>query len=223
MRLLTPQVGGFCPTPEDLPGATPCGWYGDGIYAVTYEVDETMSVWALNMAGEDRRERWQDAEDVEREKVKVLKELDDWPAVIRDMVASTDRLVTIGLYDRASLLPEHWHYERCVLVGDAAHPTSPHLGQGANQGFEDCWHLSQMLPDANKDLETTRLVEVFQRYAEKRQARTTAQVKGARALGQLRCTTGKEACKQRNETIKKLYVDEAAVKARLDDLYSQPF
>ncbi|KAJ9603555.1 hypothetical protein H2200_011741 [Cladophialophora chaetospira] len=220
------QIGGFCPTSGDLPPASPCGWYGDGKYIVTYEVDDTTSVWALTMAGEDRRERWRDAEDVEREKVKILKDLEDWPAVIREMVASTDSILgKIGLYDRPSLLPEHWYHGRCVLVGDAAHPTSPHLGQGANQGLEDCWCLSQMLPDANgeEDLDVVALGKAFQRYAEQRQPRTAALVQGARAMGQLRVVSGEEACKQRNETMREMYADKAAVMARLDNLYSEPF
>lgn len=38
-----------------------------------------------------------------------------------------------------------WHTEKLIFLGDAAHPTSPHLGQGANLGLEDAAAFSQAL------------------------------------------------------------------------------
>jgi 2-polyprenyl-6-methoxyphenol hydroxylase-like FAD-dependent oxidoreductase len=35
------------------------------------------------------------------------------------------------------LVPEPWHRGRALLIGDAAHGTSPHAGQGAAQAIED--------------------------------------------------------------------------------------
>lgn len=35
--------------------------------------------------------------------------------------------------------------DRIVFLGDAAHPTSPHLGQGANLALEDVWEFSECL------------------------------------------------------------------------------
>ena len=35
------------------------------------------------------------------------------------------------------LVPPPWHRGRMVLIGDAAHATSPHCGQGAAQAIED--------------------------------------------------------------------------------------
>lgn len=56
------------------------------------------------------------------------------PAVLA-LVLSAERITKYGLYDRRERDPGDWYSERCVLVGDAAHPTSPHLGQGANQAL----------------------------------------------------------------------------------------
>jgi salicylate hydroxylase len=39
----------------------------------------------------------------------------------------------------------HWHYDRLVFIGDAAHCTSPQLGQGANLGLIDALTLSDCL------------------------------------------------------------------------------
>jgi 2-polyprenyl-6-methoxyphenol hydroxylase-like FAD-dependent oxidoreductase len=38
-----------------------------------------------------------------------------------------------------------WHRGRVVLVGDAAHATTPNLGQGACQAIESAWVLAQEL------------------------------------------------------------------------------
>jgi salicylate hydroxylase len=40
-----------------------------------------------------------------------------------------------GLYDRDAF--EHWQEGRVCLLGDAAHPMLPTMGQGASQAFED--------------------------------------------------------------------------------------
>jgi len=46
-----------------------------------------------------------------------------------------------GLYDRDAF--EHWQEGRVCLLGDAAHPMLPTMGQGAAQSFEDAAALSQ--------------------------------------------------------------------------------
>lgn len=43
------------------------------------------------------------------------------------------------------LLPEPWHRGRVVIIGDAAHATTPHLAQGAAMAIEDAVLLGQML------------------------------------------------------------------------------
>jgi salicylate hydroxylase len=45
-----------------------------------------------------------------------------------------------GLYDRDAF--EHWQEGRVCLLGDAAHPMLPTMGQGASQSFEDGAALS---------------------------------------------------------------------------------
>ncbi len=48
-----------------------------------------------------------------------------------------------GMYDRAPL--PKWSSGRLTLLGDAAHPMLPHLGQGVNQALEDAVALATLL------------------------------------------------------------------------------
>ena len=161
------KIGGFSPKAPGLTPGCPSSWYGEAKFALTYDIDDKNAIWGLCLPAPEEKENWQAADDLEEQKEALLDDLKDWPQPIRDTIAGTEKLVKFGLYDRPALDPEHWYHSRCVLVGDAAHPTSPHYGQGANQSLEDCWHLSQLLPDADGDLSTESLTTAFRSYAAK--------------------------------------------------------
>ena len=59
-----------------------------------------------------------------------------------------------------------WSKGPIVLVGDAAHPMRPHLGQGGCQGLEDAAILAAFV-DQSSDLPTA-----FARFATFRKPRT---------------------------------------------------
>lgn len=56
--------------------------------------------------------------------------------------------------------------ERIVFIGDAAHATSPHLGQGTGLALEDAVTLSQALQTHGKDVDAA-----FAQYRQKRQSK----------------------------------------------------
>src|SRR5690348_5384597 len=60
-----------------------------------------------------------------------------WAAPIPAVLAATDPngVLRNDLYDREPA--RQWSRGRVVVVGDAAHPMRPHLGQGGCQGLED--------------------------------------------------------------------------------------
>lgn len=114
--------------------------------------------------------------------------------------------------------------ERCVLIGDAAHPTSPHLGQGGNQAAEDAYHLARLLPDVRtgEGVDEGDLRGAFEKFARGKEERTGVLVKGARAVGERR-VAGKEECEQRDEMLRKGWEDKLAVEEKWRGLLREPF
>lgn len=47
---------------------------------------------------------------------------------------------------------DSWHKNKVILIGDAAHATTPNMGQGAGQGIEDAFSLTNILAQ-NMDIE----------------------------------------------------------------------
>jgi len=74
--------------------------------------------------------------------------------VIRDMAqAITDDSEVVYRPLEWMLLDGPWHKGRVVLLGDAVHATTPHLGQGAGMAIEDSIVLAEEL-EAHDDLDS---------------------------------------------------------------------
>lgn len=81
-------------------------------------------------------------------KSRVLEKFAGWAEPVQAIVEQTDAedIVERPISDRPPLL--NWNVGRVVLLGDAAHPMVPSLGQGGNTAFEDAWELAQFLTHA---------------------------------------------------------------------------
>ncbi len=77
----------------------------------------------------------------------LLQEFAGWHHPISELIDRTDegRLVIADIYDS---VPRHLFFGRVALLGDAAHPMTPDLGQGACQGIEDGVVLAACLADS---------------------------------------------------------------------------
>jgi 2-polyprenyl-6-methoxyphenol hydroxylase-like FAD-dependent oxidoreductase len=62
---------------------------------------------------------------------------------IRDSLDASSRINYRPL--EALLLPPPWHRGRAILIGDAAHATTPHLASGAGLAVEDALVLNELL------------------------------------------------------------------------------
>ncbi|MGZ3774045.1 MAG: FAD-dependent monooxygenase [Pseudobdellovibrionaceae bacterium] len=102
-----------------------------------------------------------------KEALEVLKsDLQDFPSDIQDFVHKIDpaHILQNDLYD---LTPDAgWIHSRVALLGDAAHATTPNLGQGAALAVEDAWAISEELE------RTESVAKAFHSYNERRKQRT---------------------------------------------------
>lgn len=102
-----------------------------------------------------------------------------WAGPIPDVLAATapNDVLRNDLYDRA--VARKWARGPVVLVGDAAHPMRPHLGQGGCQGLEDAAALAHCVGHG------ADLPAAFARYAAFRRPRTRALAAESRLIGRV--------------------------------------
>jgi 2-polyprenyl-6-methoxyphenol hydroxylase-like FAD-dependent oxidoreductase len=86
-------------------------------------------------------------------------------AAHRELIVDDDAVVYRPVEN--VLVPPPWYRGRVVLIGDAAHATSPHCGQGAAQAIEDAATLASCLTANPADP-----AAALRRYAELRMPRT---------------------------------------------------
>lgn len=103
----------------------------------------------------------------------------DWFSAIPELIAATDesQIITTDLYDRSPTQP--WSQGNITLLGDAAHPMLPTMGQGACTALEDAYVVAKCLQD-NPDP-----VAAFQQYESLRFPRTKAIVEQSLQSGKM--------------------------------------
>ena len=119
-----------------------------------------------------------------------------WPAPTTAMIDATDEdaIRRVDIYDRAMATP--WSVGRIALLGDAAHPMQPNLGQGACQAIEDAVVLGKCLAaEAN-------VVEALQLYEARRRKRARHFHSLARQIGALGRWESPLACRLRTAVLK---------------------
>ena len=102
-----------------------------------------------------------------------------WAEPLPALLAATDPDVVLhnDLYDRDRA--RVWSKGPIVLIGDAAHPMRPHLGQGGCQGLEDAAILAGFV-DQTDDVATA-----FARFVKFRRPRVRALVRESATIGKI--------------------------------------
>jgi salicylate hydroxylase len=116
-------------------------WAGPSKHFLVFPVRHGQMVNYVGFVPADQamKESWSAAGEPE-----VLRsEFEGWDPRIGSVLKEVDQTFRWALYDREPL--PTWTQGRLTLLGDAAHPMLPHLGQGANQSIEDGIALATIL------------------------------------------------------------------------------
>jgi 2-polyprenyl-6-methoxyphenol hydroxylase-like FAD-dependent oxidoreductase len=113
-------------------------------------------------------------------KATLLRRFGTWHSPIGHLIEATDEdaILRTDIYDREPL-GERWGRGKVTLLGDAAHPMTPDLGQGAAQAAEDAVVLARCLQESGPTADALR------RYERLRSARAAMVVRRSRRLGRI--------------------------------------
>jgi 2-polyprenyl-6-methoxyphenol hydroxylase-like FAD-dependent oxidoreductase len=100
-----------------------------------------------------------------------------WAPPITQLLSKVEKTFRWALYDREPM--PTWTKGRLTLLGDAAHPMLPHLGQGANQAIEDGMALATILSRVDNAPAPQALIA----YERLRRERVAEVQRGARQNG----------------------------------------
>jgi 2-polyprenyl-6-methoxyphenol hydroxylase-like FAD-dependent oxidoreductase len=78
-------------------------------------------------------------------KQNLLQLCNDFPEIVKEMIRKTDaeKIIRTDLFDFKPI--SRWVDRNVALLGDAAHATTPNLGQGACQAIEDAFVIAEQL------------------------------------------------------------------------------
>ena len=133
-------------------------WLGAGRHFLVYPVrgGELINYVGFVTTNEQTKESWSAPGDP----AALTREFAGWDPMVEAIIAQVKTTFRWGLYDREPLAT--WTRGRLTLLGDAAHPMLPHVGQGANQAIEDGVALATVLSRADRAL-APRALLIYER------------------------------------------------------------
>ena len=150
-------------------------WLGKGRHFLTFPLraGKLVNYVGFVPADEEMKESWSAPGDPEI----LCREFAGWDPRIDSLLRQVRTTFRWALYDREPL--PIWSRGRLTLLGDAAHPMLPHLGQGANQSIEDGMALATILARAHQEAGSAALYA----YERLRRERVAQVQRGARENG----------------------------------------
>jgi salicylate hydroxylase len=150
-------------------------WLGKGKHFLTFPLraGELVNYVGFVPEDEEMKESWSAPGDPDV----LRREFAGWDPRIELLLRQVQATFRWALYDREPL--PIWSRGRLTLLGDAAHPMLPHLGQGANQSIEDGMALATILAHANLETVPAALLA----YERLRRERVAQVQRGARENG----------------------------------------
>lgn len=120
-----------------------------------------------------------------------------WMQPVEAVIESTmeNDILMHEIFDRQPI--NSWTNGRAVLLGDAAHPMLPNLGQGGAQAMEDALVLAHCLKNNPTDVH-----EACKLYEQIRIPRTSKVVRGSRMMGKMMQLESQAAIHSRNTLLR---------------------
>ena len=147
-------------------------WYGRGLRLCLYHVGKGRPYWAALLT---TPEGGRDPDNGSKEAAREL--FRGWQDPLEAMIDATPPEAISRMDNFGGVPLERWGTGRVTLLGDAAHPTTIDVGQGACQAIEDAFCLKQSL-QAERDVPTA-----LQAYERRRIDRTNKVMKLAWQVG----------------------------------------
>jgi salicylate hydroxylase len=150
-------------------------WLGRNKHFLVYPVRAGALINYVGFvpADAEMKESWSAPGDPDQ----LRREFAGWDPRVGSLLKQVQSTFRSALYDREPL--PVWTQGRLSLLGDAAHPMLPHLGQGANQSIEDGMALAAILARADRTTAPAALI-VYERLRRERVAQVQ---RGARENG----------------------------------------
>jgi salicylate hydroxylase len=150
-------------------------WLGPGKHFLVFPVRANELVNYVGFVSTDTlaTESWSAPGDPKA----LAREFAGWDPLVEAIIAQVETTFWWGLYDREPL--PRWTRGRLTLLGDAAHPMLPHVGQGANQAIEDGVALATVLATADR----RNAPQALKMYERVRRERTARMQRSSRANG----------------------------------------
>jgi salicylate hydroxylase len=150
-------------------------WLGTGRHFLVFPLraGQLVNYVGFVPADEQMKESWSAPGDPDQ----LRQEFAGWDPRLESLLRHVPSTLRWGLYDREPL--PTWTDGRLSLLGDAAHPMLPHLGQGANQAIEDGIALATILARTDRNTAPAGLVA----YERLRRERVALVQRGARENG----------------------------------------
>jgi 2-polyprenyl-6-methoxyphenol hydroxylase-like FAD-dependent oxidoreductase len=168
-------------------------WYGIGVKAGLIPLSqELMYLLLVTNEPDNPRMPTEQLPDLLRSR---LQSFNGAVADVRESIRSDSYIVYAPIEE--VILLDVWHRGRVVLIGDAAHASSPHLAQGAAMAIEDAVVLGELVGQG------LPVNELLQRFFERRHKRCRYVQETSHFVGDQGQITDPEECRARNEHIRR--------------------
>ncbi|MCX5543027.1 3-hydroxybenzoate 6-monooxygenase [Paraburkholderia sp. CNPSo 3076] len=161
--------------PKDLQINAPVVWAGPHCHLVHYPLRGGRQYNLVVTFHSREQEVWGVRDGSKEEVISYFEGIDALPRQMLDRPTSWKRWATA---DRDPV--EQWSFGRATILGDAAHPMTQYVAQGACQALEDAVTLGVAVKAADGEF-----VEAFKRYEAARIPRTARVLYSAREMGRI--------------------------------------